>query len=103
MEATKTYDKVYWHFPEGEGCPDIHTAKIHLEAVMRWLKENNLLTSEGVEALDFGIDSDFALTGHMLNEKGRQLLDMCYGEWLNSVNYGENPSMAYLDRCLKKL
>lgn len=100
MATARTYDKVAWHYPEGKGCPDLDAAKIHISVVMKWLKSNGLLSAEGVEALDAGIDSDFALTAHMLTPKGVHVLDCCYQKWLRSVRYGKMPTTDLLDKHL---
>jgi hypothetical protein len=103
MASTKTYDKVAWHFPEGQGCPSLDAAKIHFEVIMRWLESNGLLSEEGREALEVGVDSDFALTSHMLSDTGTRVLARCYSEWVRSVRYGEKPSVAQLDQCLRNI
>ena len=100
METAKTYDKVRWHFPEGKGCPSLEDAKIHFSVVMKWLKDNDLLSVEGIEAAETGIDSDFALTSHMLTAKGNRILDRCYSVWVSTIRYGEKPSVELLDKCL---
>ncbi|MCS6925430.1 MAG: hypothetical protein NZ578_05960 [Candidatus Binatia bacterium] len=102
MATTTTYDKVRWHFPEGKGCPSLEAAKIHFRVIMKWLKDNNLLSEEGIEALESGIDSDFALTSHLLTPTGNRVLERCYSAWLSTVRYGEEPSVALLERCLQQ-
>lgn len=102
MGIAKTYDKVLWHFPEGKGCPSVEVAKIHFSVVMKWLNDNDLLSAEGVEAAEIGIDSDFALTSHMLTDKGNRILDQCYSVWVSTIRYGEKPSVELLDRCLRE-
>ena len=44
-------------------------AKVHFDVVMRWLESQDLLSKEGQEAMEVGIDSDFALTSHMTTDK----------------------------------
>ncbi len=100
MSKIVTYDKVSWHFPEGKRCPSLDAAKIHFDVAMHWLDSNGLLTGEGREALELGIDSDFALTSYMVTEKGNRLLGRCYEEWLRSVHYGETPTTDLLDSCI---
>jgi hypothetical protein len=102
MVIAKTYDKVSWHFPEGKGCPSLAAAKIHFQVVTEWLKDKGLLSAEGIEAVDAGIDSDFALTAHMLTTKGNRILGRCYSDWVRAVIYGQRPSVALLDKSLKE-
>lgn len=102
MGTAKTYDKVRWHFPEGKDCPSVEAAKIHFSIVMKWLKNNGLLSAEGIEAAEVGIPSDFALTSHIRIAKGNRILDRCYSEWVQTIRYGEEPSVELLDRCLRE-
>ena len=98
-----TYDKVSWHFPDGKNCPDLDSAKVHFDVLMGWLESRGLLSEEGQEAIDVGVDSDFAITSHMLTDKGNRLLKICYAEWTRTVRYGVRPSMNILDDCLHHL
>ena len=95
-----TYDKVSWHFPDGKNCPDLDAAKVHFDVLMRWLESQHLLSEEGQETMEVGIDSDFSLTSHMLTDKGNRLLTACYTEWARTVKYGVRPSMSILDHRL---
>lgn len=99
----KTYDKVSWHFPDGKNCPNLDAAKVHFDALMHWLKSQDLLSEEGQEAVDAGVDSDFAITSHMLTGKGNRLLKSCYAEWARTVKYGVQPSMSILEDRLHHL
>jgi hypothetical protein len=98
-----TYDKVSWHFPEGKNCPSLEAAKVHLDVVMYWLESEGLLSAEGSEVMEIGIDSDFALTSYMLNDKGNQLLARYYAEWVSTVQYGTRPSVKLLEDRLQKI
>ncbi len=103
MGSGTIYDKVSWHFPDGKNCPSLEAAKIHFDIVMRWLESRNLLSAEGREAMQVGIDSDFSLTSYMLTDKGNQLLAMCYAEWASTLQYGTQPSMTLLEDCLRRI
>ena len=98
-----TYDKVSWHFPEGQGCPSLEAAKVHFDVVMHWLESKDLLSAEGREAMEIGIDSDFAITSYMLTDKGNQLLTTCYAEWASTLHYGTRPSVRLLEDRLRKI
>jgi len=99
MGLAKTYDKVSWHFPEGKGCPSLEAAKIHFSVVMQWLKEKGLLSAEGLEALENGIDSEFSLTSHMVTAEGNKILSQCYAAWVRTIQYGRKPSTDLLEKC----
>ena len=98
-----TYDKVSWHFPDGESCPSLEAAKVHFGVLMDWLESQHLLSEEGREAMEVGIDSDFSLTSYMLTDRGNRLLTACYAEWTRTVRYGVPPSMSVLEDCLHQL
>lgn len=93
----RTYDKVSWHFPDGENCPSLKAAKVHFDVLMDWLKSQDLLSEEGQEAMKVGIDSDFAITSHMLTDEGNRLFKICYAEWTRTVRYGVRPSMGLFE------
>ena len=97
MAKLKIYDKVAWHFPEGKNCPNIETAKRHFVAIMNWLAFNELLSAEGKEFLELGIDSDFSLTSAMLNNKGNQVLEKAYEKWIKTIDYKKEISTKLLD------
>ena len=103
MGSGTIYDKVSWHFPEGKNCPSLEAAKVHFDIVMRWLESQELLSPEGREAIEIGIDSDFSLTSYMLTDKGNRLLTTCYAEWARTVQYGIRPSVKLLEDCLRKV
>ena len=103
MRSGTIYDKVSWHFPDGKNCPSLEAAKIHFDVVMRWLESRNLLSAEGLEAMQTGIDSDFSLTSYMLTDKGNQLLATCYTEWTSTARYGTRPSVRLLEDCLQRV
>ena len=97
MTAIKVYDKVTWHFPEGNKCPSAESAKRQFNAVMRWLSKENLLTDEGKESWSAGVDMDFSITSAMLTDRGNQLFRSRYSQWLNQLDYDKESTMEELD------
>jgi hypothetical protein len=95
------YDKISWHYPEGQNCPSLNAAKLHFVIVLEWLKKNNLLSDEGEEIIEVGIDADFSITSSMLNKKGNSILEKNYSDWLKSVDYSENIDLHLLDAGLR--
>ncbi|MEZ5452625.1 MAG: hypothetical protein R3E93_07360 [Thiothrix sp.] len=100
MTDIVVYDKVSWHYPEGKNCPSLEAAKIHFLVMMKWLKENNLLSTEGEEVWELGVDADFSITSTMLNEKGKNILDKHYSIWLKTIDYSKNIDLKILERSL---
>ena len=97
------YDKVSWHFPDGENCPSLEAATVHLCMVMEWLNYQHLLSEEGLEAIEVGVDADFSLTSYMLTDRGNRLLAAYYADWVSTVRYGVQPSMGVLENGLSRL
>lgn len=102
MGLAKIYDKVSWHFPEGKRCPSLEAAKVHFSVVTQWLKDKGLLSAEGREALENGIDSEFSLTAHMVTAEGNKILGECYAAWVRTIQYGRKPSTDLLEKCLRE-
>lgn len=102
MANITVYDKVSWHYPEGKGCQNLEDAKVHFKSVMNWLKKNKLLSDEGEEIFELGIDADFSITSSMLNEKGNDVLEKHYSSWLKTVDYSENINFKVLDDGLRE-
>ncbi len=102
MANIVVYDKVSWHYPEGTNCPSLEAANLHFLAVMKWIKENGLLSVEGEEILELGIGPDFSITSSMLNEKGNDVLKKQYSIWLKSIDYSKNIDLKILDDGLRE-
>lgn len=102
MANITVYDKVSWHYPEGKNCPNLEAAKAHFETIMEWLKENSLLSDEGLEIFEIGIDADFSITSSMLNRKGNDVLKKHYSNWLRTVAYSKNIDLKILDDGLRE-
>ena len=96
------YDKVSWHYPEGKNCPNLEAAKVHFVALMGWSKENHLLSTEGEEILEVGVDSDFSITSSMFNAQGNDLLEKSYSSWLKTIDYSGDIDLKVLDDGLRK-
>lgn len=70
-----TYDSAKWH-PEGGAA--------HLKEITALLKNKGLLSPEGLEAADTGVDSEYSLTQHMLTPAGKNFMDKNYSDWLKT-------------------
>jgi hypothetical protein len=103
MKEIKVYDKVKWHYPEGEICPDLDSAKTHFKIIMEWLNKKNLLTPCGKEIYEIGIDGDFSLTSEMVSEQGNLILQKCYKNWLKMIDYKKRPDVALFEGCLRDI
>jgi hypothetical protein len=73
-----TYDSAKWH-PEGGSA--------HLKQITALLKNKGLLSPEGLEAADAGVDSEYSLTAHMLTPEGKNFMDKNYSDWTKARRY----------------
>lgn len=71
----KVYDKAQWHIDAGENADSVID---RLTALFRFLDEKSLLTGEGKEILDLGIDSSVSIHERMVTEKGKMFMEECY-------------------------
>ena len=71
----KIFDKAQWHIDAGEDANEV-VSKIR--KVFEFLDKKGMLTNEGKEMIDFGIDSSISLNERMLTEKGYNFLEKYY-------------------------
>lgn len=71
----KIYDKAKWHIDAGE---DSGVVINKLKAVLEFLDKEGMLTSEGKEILDLGVDSSVSIHERMLTDKGRNFMESNY-------------------------
>ncbi|MCI7443358.1 MAG: hypothetical protein MSA89_09805 [Clostridium sp.] len=71
----KIFDKAQWHIDAGEDANEV-VSKIR--KVFEFLDEKGMLTNEGKEMIDFGIDSSISLNERMVTEKGYKFLEKYY-------------------------
>lgn len=71
----KIYDKAQWHIDAGENA---ETVVNKLKAVFEFLDKKGMLTSEGKEIIDLGVDSSASIHERMLTEDGKQFMDDIY-------------------------
>lgn len=75
----KVYDKAAWHIDGGEN-KDAVLKKMGI--VLAYLAKHNMLTDEGKEILDMGIDSSISLHERMVNKDGQEFLESEYDSLL---------------------
>ena len=101
MTNIKVYDKVSWHYPEGNNCPNIDAAKNHFVVVMKWLSKNDLLSKEGKEVYLLGIGSDYSINSAMLTERGNHIFENYYSKLLTEIDYKSEDTFIKLEELLK--
>lgn len=78
---TIVYDKAAWHLDAGENQSDVLN---HFNFIMNWCYENNLLTDEGEEILEFGADDSISIHSRMLNERGNLFMAKFYDSFISA-------------------
>ena len=81
----KSYDKASWHVDGGEKVSDVVS---RFKTIFDFLADKKMLTPEGVETLDFGMDSSVSLNSNMVNPDGKAFLDRYY-DFILSQNPAE--------------
>lgn len=94
----KVYDTAKWQL-EG-GIPADKVAR-HFTFVFEWLRRQKMLSKDGMELLDLGMDDSASLNEDMVNAKGREYLDYYYDDYLKEINYGVSEDEKWLNSHLK--
>ena len=75
----KVYDKAAWHIDAGENRDEVIK---RFSIIFSYLLKNDMLSSEGKEIMDIGVDSSVSLHERMVNESGKNFLDSRCNELL---------------------
>lgn len=76
----KVFDKATWHIDAGE---DSEAVLAKFQAVFSFLNKKGLLSKEGQEIYEFGIDDSISLNEDTVTEEGAAFLDKYYDEVIN--------------------
>lgn len=93
---TIVYDKAVWHIDAGENKA---TVLEHFKSIMYWCHKNSLLSEEGEEIMEFGIDDSISVNSRMLNERGNLFMAKYYDSFI-SAQAGQ---LAEMDEKLKTI
>lgn len=98
----KIFDKAQWQIDGG--TPEELVVN-HFNLVFIWLNKHDMLSDEGKEELEFGIDLEASLNEELLTIDGVKFLDRYYDDFLAVISkdsYGKDNSIDELDRLYKK-
>ena len=73
----KVYDKAKWYIDEGQ---DEKIIVRYFDILFKWLYSKNMLSSEGLEILEIGIDKEISLHSDMLTDRGNKFIQKNYKE-----------------------
>lgn len=93
----KIYDKAQWHIDAGEDSREVIEK---FKKVFSFLASHNMLSDDGLEIFEFGMDSSVSLNEKMVSEEGKQFLEECYDEVINcnAQNIGEELERRYANK-----
>lgn len=89
------YDKAMWQIDNGISD---ETVKRHFDLVFNWLAEKEMLSNEGKEVLNIGIDSSISLNEKMVNQRGNEFLNKYYDNLIRQSNYDVLSEKGILDK-----
>lgn len=76
----KIYDKAKWHIDGGENTKEVIEKFVVIFTV---LKSKNMLSDEGKEVMEIGIDGSVSLHERLLTEEGNVFLEQNYDSIIN--------------------
>lgn len=76
----KVYDKAQWHIDNGENSSEV-IAKF--QEVFSFLNAHKMLSTDGLEIFEFGVDGSISLNEKMVTEEGQNFLDKYYDTVIN--------------------
>ena len=77
----KIFDKAKWHIEAGVDPNEVINK---FKEIFIFLFINKMLSSEGKEIMEIGIDSSVSLNEKIVNENGIKFLDDCYDKVINN-------------------
>ena len=92
----KIFDKAQWHIDSGEDQSDV-VAKF--KKVFLFLNIHNMLSTDGLEIYELGIDSSVSLNEKMVTQDGKNFLEKYYDE---VINFNEQEIFTELERRYSK-
>ena len=95
MDIT-VYDKAAWHIDVG-----VPTAMVlkHFEFILKWANDHYLLSGDGKEVLEFGVDESVSLHSNMFTPRGNRFMEMYYDAFVSATE--ENTE--HLNEALSKV
>ena len=90
----KIIDKAAWQIDGG--VPEESVVK-HFQNIFLWLDLHDMLTDEGKEELNDGIDNSASLNEDLITYEALNFLDKHYDTYISSIEYGGDPKCKGLD------
>lgn len=91
----KVFDKAAWQIDNGV---DEVTVISHFKFILGWLNEHDMLSPDGLEILETGIDEDVSLHEGMVNERGLHFLNEFYDKLITDAEYNVAHEKALIEK-----
>ena len=95
------YDKAAWHIDGGE---EATLVVARFKEIFTFLNDNKMLSKDGLESLEYCMDSSISLNSTMVNDDGKEFLNRYYDLIIkqNSLEIKRNLQQAYKEFCVKR-
>ncbi len=80
----KIFDKASWQTDHGISKEVVIA---HFAFIFKWLDRHKMLSPDGLEILELGIDEDISLHEGLVNKTGLQFLNECYDKLITDTEY----------------
>lgn len=90
---TSVYDKATWHIDGGE---DLNKVMDHFSFIMSWCSSNNLLSEEGKEIEELGVDQSISLHSRMFTDRGNAFMEKHYDQFIDATSENRQEMTAIL-------
>ena len=87
-------DKASWQI---DGGIENETVVAHFKKIFKWLASKKLLTAEGQEILELGIDKSISIHERMVTPEALTFLKVNYDDYLKQCPYGTDLGASMLD------
>lgn len=87
----EVFDKAKWQI---DGGIDEAVVIAHFQIIFNWLHENHLLSKNGEQSYEFGIDEDTSLSENDVTLEAANFLKLYYDNYISMVAYGANEDIG---------
>jgi hypothetical protein len=98
MDMLKIIDKAEWQI---DGGVDETIVVQHFQNIFNWLHNNNMLTDEGEEIFEFGIDEEISIHERLITSVALDFLEKNYDSYISSIDYGKDVNCDRLTELYK--
>lgn len=100
-DTMKTIDKAAWQIDGGVPAEKVVS---HFRMMFEWLASHGMLTEDGEEELEDGIDDCAVINDELVNGQGMAFLEKCYDDYLKAAAdfYGNDEGGSALEDIYRK-